>query len=703
VTETLPPRVDAPARYAPPPPAPAPAAPPPGRAPGRRGPAPIVWRIFGAAAAVVCLLLATVLGTLELFARRTADAALVRGLEDAGRHVEALLDGRTRALASGAEVFARDRNFGSLLLHDSASADLLDQAQEAADQIGATWVQLTDRDGVRLAKSDEPGAQRVSLGETALVGGALEGRTTVGAGVAGDSVAIEGVAVPVTIGADASQVVGVLMAARALDTGVVRELRAATDGEVLIYHLDGAGRPRTSASSLPDDQRATVLRYVTARRTAHDSLSPIELRLGGTTYVGQETSLRSAGGSVQGGVISLRSRDRELAPFLALRRQVLLAGLAGLLLTFGVAYVVARQITRPILALRDAARRVAAGDLSASAVHVESTGEVGELADAVRSVLDQVQDRRALADLVDRARTLPPRPDTRAPEGTPSTEGVLAPGAALARRYVIDKVLGIGGNGVVYRARDEELGEPVAIKTLRAEAVAGGDVALERLKEEIRLARRITHTGVVRIHDLGEADGTYFVTMEYVTGLSLADVLRRIGKLSAPMVVALGKQLCSALAAAHGQGVIHRDVKPENLLLQPDGTLKVLDFGVARLAERSSGLTTAGLVVGTPAYMAPEQLLDEPVDARVDVWAAGVVLYEAATGRRPYDAPHPAALIARILSDVPPAPAEIAPTVPGPLSDAIARALARDREARPASAAALHELLDRALRVPAQG
>jgi serine/threonine protein kinase len=191
--------------------------------------------------------------------------------------------------------------------------------------------------------------------------------------------------------------------------------------------------------------------------------------------------------------------------------------------------------------------------------------------------------------------------------------------------------------------------------------------------------------------------------MEYVTGLSLAEVLRRIGRLSAPMVVALGKQLCSALAAAHGQGVIHRDVKPENLLLQPDGTLKVLDFGVARLAERASGLTTAGLVVGTPAYMAPEQLLDEPVDARVDVWATGVVLYEAATGRRPYDAPHPAALIARILSDAPPPPAEIAPTVPGPLSDAIARALVRDRGARPASAAALYELLDRALRVPAQG
>ncbi|AHG91976.1 protein kinase [Gemmatirosa kalamazoonensis] len=704
MTETLPARAASPSTgYVPPAPGGrAPREPRPPDAPRPRARSALVWRIFAAAAAVVCLLVATVVGTLEVFARRTADAAIARGLHDANNHVESLLDGRARALASAAEVFAQDSHIGSLLLNDSASADLLDQASEAARRTGATWVQFTDADGVRLAKSDEPSAPRVSLGATALVGGALDGQSTTGAGVAGDSVAIEGVAVPVSVGPDsARRIVGVLVAARALDSAVVRELHDATDGEVLIYHLDGAGRPRVSASSLPDAQRTAVLQRVSERRAAHDSVSGLALHLGGTTFVGQETPLRSAGGSVEGGVITLRSRDRELAPFLALRRRVLLAGLAGLLLTFGVAYLVARQITRPILALRDAARRVAAGDLSASAVGVGSTGEVAELADAVRSVLDQVQDRHALAEVVERARAVP-HPETLG-SGGGAVDGILAPGTVLARRYVIDKVLGVGGNGVVYRASDSELGETVAIKTLRQEAVVGGELALARLKEEIRLARRITHAGVVRIHDLGEADGAYFVTMEYVPGLSLQELLRRLGPLPAPVVVALGKQLCGALAAAHGQGIIHRDVKPPNLVVQPDGALKVLDFGVARLAERVSGLTQTGLVVGTPAYMAPEQLLDEHVDARADVWSVGVVLYEAVTGRLPYDAGTPAALIGRILTGDATAPIEILPSVPAPLSDAIARALARDPTQRLSSAAALHELLARAVRGEAQG
>jgi serine/threonine-protein kinase len=416
--------------------------------------------------------------------------------------------------------------------------------------------------------------------------------------------------------------------------------------------------------------------------------------------------LRDAAGGAVGGVLTLRSRDRELAPFLALRRRVLLAGAFGLLLAFGVASVVARRIARPILALRDAARRVAQGDLSVRDVGVGSSGEVGELADAVRSVLGQVHERRTLAELVERARAMQPNDS---PTGEPANDDLatdidtLPPGATLARRYVIDAVLGVGGNGVVYRATDDELAEPVAIKTLRPEVVHGGDLALARLKDEIRLARRISHAGVVRIHDLGEDDGTYFVTMEFVPGLSLAAVLRRVGRLPAPLVVALGRQLCSALAAAHAGGVIHRDVKPQNLMLRPDGALKVLDFGVARLAARTSGLTTSGLVVGTPAYMAPEQLLDEPVDARVDVYAAGVVLYEATTGRRPHDAPNPAALIARILSSPPPPPAAVDPTIPPALSDALARALARDPADRPPSAAALSDLLDRAARAAAQG
>jgi serine/threonine-protein kinase len=480
--------------------------------------------------------------------------------------------------------------------------------------------------------------------------------------------------------------------------------------EVLVYLVDAEGRPRAVASTLPASAHAPLLQSIEARRVrpegpggeplaaagaGGDAGPPVHADIGGAAYVGQETPLRSATGEMVGGVVTLRSRARELAPYEDLRRRIVLAGGAGLALAFALAFVVARQITRPIVALTEAARRAAAGDFSGAGVSVDSTGEVAELADAVRSVLSNLQERQALAELVERARALPD-PAGDEPTLPHVAPAAFLPGATLARRYTIDAVVGVGGNGVVYRATDRELGETVAIKTLRPEVLAGGRAALDRLKDEIRLARRISHAGVVRIHDFGEADGAYFVTMEHVAGMSLAELLRRLGRVPVAQAIGIGKQLCGALAAAHAQGVIHRDVKPQNLMLQPDGTLKVLDFGVARLAERSVGLTTAGLVVGTPAYMAPEQLLDEEVDARADVYAAGVVLYEALTGRRPLEAPNPAAVIARVLTETPTRVSQIDPAVPEALSHAIERALSRDRESRPRTMAELHDLLVRA-------
>ena len=169
--------------------------------------------------------------------------------------------------------------------------------------------------------------------------------------------------------------------------------------------------------------------------------------------------------------------------------------------------------------------------------------------------------------------------------------------------------------------------------------------------------------------------------MEYVAGVSLHDVLERTGTLPAAVTRAVGRQLCHALAVAHSQGVIHRDVKPQNIMLQPDGMLKVMDFGVARLAERASGVTGTGMVVGTPAYLAPEQLLGEAVDARVDVYAAGVALYECLAGRRPVEADTPRALLTRLLTEDPVPPHTIRPGVSPALSRGVLRATARPRRA----------------------
>lgn len=277
--------------------------------------------------------------------------------------------------------------------------------------------------------------------------------------------------------------------------------------------------------------------------------------------------------------------------------------------------------------------------------------------------------------------------------GGPLDDARLAPGALFAERYEIRQFVGSGGMGAVYRAHDRVLDEDVAIKLLRPELRLNDPGMTERLKLETRLARRISHQNVVRTHDLGEWNGLQYVTMEYVEGLTVRALLDLRGKLGVPATLAIATQLADSLDVAHGHGVIHRDIKPQNLLLDADGVLKIMDFGIARLAERASGLTEVGAIVGTPAYMAPEQLLSEAVDARSDLYAVGVVLYECLTGRRPFEAPSTIALIAKLLKDEPVAPATLNPEVPPALSALIMRLLAKRPDERPRSAAEVRDLL----------
>jgi len=209
---------------------------------------------------------------------------------------------------------------------------------------------------------------------------------------------------------------------------------------------------------------------------------------------------------------------------------------------------------------------------------------------------------------------------------------------------------------------------------------------VERFKQEIRLARRISHPNVVRTHDLGEWEGVYYLTMEFVEGITVRDLIDSRGKLGVSAALAIGTQLASALAVAHEQGVIHRDIKPQNLLLDAGGVLKVMDFGVARLAERKSTLTEVGLAVGTPAYMSPEQLLAETIDARSDLYSVGVVLFECLTGSLPFEAESPISLIARLLNEEARPPVELNGEVPPALSSLVLSLLAKKPDDRVRSA-----------------
>ena len=657
--------------------------------------APLTWKIFLANAAVVLAVLAGALAMLSVAARATADAALDRGLEQTRRHVATLLAQRERTLEGRALVFAQGPTFRALVLAQSP-ADLLDQATEAVERTGADWVQITNAEGVRLAKSDEPAAPAIPLAGSALIAGALSGESSAGFGTSGDSILFQAIAVPI-IGT--TQVSGVLMATLAIDSTFGTAVKEATGSDIIFYVIDTAKATRAAAGTMPVEPLLDtfIRRSVEAANVVEDTVIARreDVRLGERAFVAQAQLVRSAGGDVLGGFALLRSRDAELAPFHQLRRWIITAGLLGLALAFPLSYAVAHRITRPVLQLVEATKRIASGDYTRE-VPVHSGDEVGTLADAVHSLQIELRDKQSLVDFLLTSQELArhsPQGRLATPPGAASS-APLARGSVLGGRFAIDAVLGEGGTGVIYRAVDRELGEPVAIKTLRPGVLAGDPTALDRLKSEIRLARRLTHRNVVRIHDFGEDQGIHYITMELVQGTPLTTLIRRQGRLPVPGTLSVAKQLCRALQAAHEQGIIHRDIKPHNLMLQPDGVLKVLDFGVARLVRRTTaGLTQAGMVVGTPEYMAPEQLLDEDVDARADLYAVGVVLYECLTGKRPIDGDSVVTLIARVLAEDPVPPRTLNPEVPPPLSALVMRLLSRDRAQRPADAAAvLHTL-----------
>ena len=256
-----------------------------------------------------------------------------------------------------------------------------------------------------------------------------------------------------------------------------------------------------------------------------------------------------------------------------------------------------------------------------------------------------------------------------------------------AGRYRIERELGRGGMAEVYLARDEELDRPVAVKLL-PEHLAADEAFRARFVREARLAGRLSHPNVVRVYDAGEADGRPFIVMEYVPGRSLADS----GARPVAEVVDLGVQACAGLQHAHDAGLVHRDVKPANLLVREDGVLKIADFGIARAAE-STRHTQAGTLLGTAAYLAPEQIAGEDATAASDLYSLGAVLYELLAGRPPYSFASLAELAAKQFDGLIQPVGDLQTGVPREVEAAVMHALARDPRFRPASAAELAQEL----------
>jgi len=267
----------------------------------------------------------------------------------------------------------------------------------------------------------------------------------------------------------------------------------------------------------------------------------------------------------------------------------------------------------------------------------------------------------------------------------------LTTGSTFANRYQIIEELGKGGMGRVYKVLDKEVNAKVALKLIKPE-IASDKKTIERFRNELKVARDIAHKNVCRMYDLGKEEGAYYITMEYVSGGDLKSFIRRSGIISVGKAISIANQVCEGLSEAHRLGVVHRDLKPQNIMIDKDGNARIMDFGIAR-SLRAKGITGSGVMIGTPEYMSPEQVDGKEADQRADIYSLGVILYEMVTGQVPFEGDTPFSIGVKQKSEIPRAPKEINDQIPEDLNRVILRCMEKDKEKRYQSVGELHSEL----------
>ena len=273
---------------------------------------------------------------------------------------------------------------------------------------------------------------------------------------------------------------------------------------------------------------------------------------------------------------------------------------------------------------------------------------------------------------------------------TPTEE--LTRGSTFADRYEIIEELGKGGMGRVYRVEDTKVKEEIALKLIKPE-IASNKKIIERFKNELKITRKIRHKNVCGMFDLGEEKNLHYITMEYISGQDLKGLIRQTGQLTIGKTISIAKQICEGLAEVHSLGVVHRDLKPNNIMIDRGGNAKIMDFGIAR-AVKSKSITGSGITIGTPEYMSPEQVEGKDVDQRSDIYSLGIILYKMLTDRVPFEGDSAITVGVKQKTETPKDPKDFYERIPDDFNQLILKCLEKERENRYQSAGEVRSELE---------
>lgn len=676
----------------------------------------LVVRLPVAVALVVAAVLAGSLAVAYRVSGAAARQSVQRTLEGTRSHVRAALSERERATLATAGVLAQSPAIRAAVLFGNP-ADAVEHAVDAADYLGADWVELRDGSGALIARSDAPrdgaaasgadaarpesqrGADDGESTRAALVVRALGGASVTGYVAGARGQLFQGIAVPVhdaALAADGT-VVGAMIVANVLDSVFLAGVREATGGrtEIVAYVVDETLVPRLAASTLPatDELHTTLATWSPSASEQLGGGARTDLVFAGRRYVWLGTSLLATDGSPVGGVLVLRSRDAELAPFHALARAMLVTGLVGIAGAFGLAVVLVRRTTKSATALAGALRRARAGDLDTPPPG-NIGDEIGVATDEARQLMAELADRQAVAAHL-RAEATHLASRSNAPGG--AGDGARSVGAAVSpsvsARYQILSAPVPGPEGATCDAFDPARGARISLRLVSPSLLEQTSGGVDALRRDVALARRVAHPNIVRVHDLDEVGDTLVVAADPRDGVTLEELLNQGDALPANLALAIVRQVLRGIEAVHAAGAVHRGLTPSKVLARADGSVRVADLGLGSLVRRAVAPAAGGGVAPGVECLAPEQLSGDEGDARTDLYAVGALAYRCLTGRPPHLADSPMDLVTRVLEEPVTWPADAPRTVPGHVVRAILAALERDPARRWQRAREFHDSL----------